>query len=819
MTNGNFDLARKWIEATSGSAAVANQARVIGRKQGWGTLRHNVSIDDTPLCLNGKVFDHGLGTHADSEILVELPSPGARFHAYVGVDDNAKTRGAAKPLEMVFSVEVDGDIVWTSKSLMCGDMAEIDVDLAGNRQFLLKVREIHGNMVYAHADWADARVILEDGSPICISKDSLPYGPPISFRYNGQSSQDLLPKWNKSYKADVDDDGVTHHCATYQDPETGLQCIVEMKEYADFPAMEWVVRFKNTGFTDTPILEDVQALDINWASSSKEIVLHRSQGTYAQVDDFLYRTDILYRHETVPQSQSISMVAGGGRSSQCWLPFFNVQTGNEGVITAIGWTGEWAADFLCNGETIVNIRAGMANTHLKLLPGEQIRTPSIMLLFWQGEPLDGNNLLRQFLLEYHTPKIDGKPALGPICSTAWGGMRTPSHLARIKSYQEHYLPYDCYWVDAGWYGVDNTESPDVFNGDWGEQAGNWVVNQYRFPEGLRPISDAAHAAGLKFLLWFEPERAIPGTQLPTNHPDWFLTNPANASTLLLNLGNPDARQWVTDMISNYVTDLNLDWYRQDFNMGPLSYWQGADAPDRQGITEIRHIEGLYEFWDELRRRHPNLMIDNCASAGRRLDLEMIGRSICLWSSDYQCFPQARATAAQIQLMGLSCWLPSHAIGTLWAPPGDTYAYRSSMSVGIADQTHMCDKDTPAEDYPWDWHRARLEEQKRIRPYFYGDYYPLTPCSASPEVWAAYSMHQPDVNEGFVMAFRREDSPFDHASFRLKGLDVEMTYEFEDADTQSTWKEAGRDLVEKGLSVTIEDVRQSRLIYYRACGPK
>jgi hypothetical protein len=68
-------------------------------------------------------------------------------------------------------------------------------------------------------------------------------------------------------------------------------------------------------------------------------------------------------------------------------------------------------------------------------------------------------------------------------------------------------------------------------------------------------------------------------------------------------------------------------YRNDFNMDPLPYWRAADAPDRQGITEIRYVEGLYAMWDEIRAKTSGTVPDDCASGGRRIDLEMCIRSI------------------------------------------------------------------------------------------------------------------------------------------------------------------------------------------------
>src|SRR5205823_8017603 len=125
---------------------------------------------------------------------------------------------------------------------------------------------------------------------------------------------------------------------------------------------------------------------------------------------------------------------------------------------------------------------------------------------------------------------------------------------------------------------------------------------------------------------------------------------------LLNLGIPAARQYVTDMISRLIEEDGVTCYRQDFNTDPAPFWKAADAPDRVGMTEIRHIEGLYAYWDELVARHPGLWIDNCASGGRRIDLETISRSIPLWRSDLQASPDFFSqTAMQNQTHGLGLW--------------------------------------------------------------------------------------------------------------------------------------------------------------------
>ena len=66
------------------------------------------------------------------------------------------------------------------------------------------------------------------------------------------------------------------------------------------------------------------------------------------------------------------------------LPFFNLEMVGEGsrqgVVIGIGWTGQWHASFRREDDS-AQLQAGMEGTHLKLFPGEEIRSPKMMLLF------------------------------------------------------------------------------------------------------------------------------------------------------------------------------------------------------------------------------------------------------------------------------------------------------------------------------------------------------------------------------------------------------------------------------------------------------
>jgi len=651
---------------------------------------------------------------------------------------------------------------------------------------------------------------------------------PFSFLCGDRSSREWITQGNAAIESGKGSHGKRTHVLRWRDGETGLACEMELAEFADFPALEWVVRLRNDGSADSPPVSGFKALDMVWrcARSGDLPELRRSLGSDGRHDDFQYQCRELrqsmwskpctVRMDT-EQNNAFRKVRNGsclpcdGRPSATWLPFFNLRTGEDGLILAVGWSGQWFAEFAHDGQGATRVTAGMEHLNSCLRPGETIRSPRLLVLYWQGDPIHGHNVLRRFLLAHHSPR----GAEMPICNGAWGGAPTAGHLAAIAAIAEQRLPYDYYWIDAGWYGTSTKPCRNVFEGEWGI-TGDWRVNPHYHPGGLKPISQAAHAAGMKFLLWIEPERARQGTPVTLEHPEWFLHRTSAAprpnEDVLLDLGHPKAWQWAVDTVSSLITENGIDGYREDFNVDPSPFWRQADREGRKGMVEMRFVEGLYAFWDELRRRHPHLLIDNCASGGRRLELEMLGRSVALWRSDYNCFPGADPDGTQLHTLGLHLWLPQNAISP---PPAtaDDYQVRSCYSAGFVLSLRKFGIDGGTEGVPWESFRRWLGEARRLRPLFAGDFYPLTPATAEPTAWLAYQLLVPATGDGAVVAFRRPASPQAAATFQLRDL-PDGTYALEDVDTGATWQAAGADLRTAGLSLSMPEPRSSRIVFFR-----
>lgn len=627
--------------------------------------------------------------------------------------------------------------------------------------------------------------------------------PPFSFIYGGTPSEQFIRDWQFIHQRRPPDGPRTEHVFRYTDPETRLQLCCECCLFDDFPAIEWVVKLRNEGSEDTPLLDQIQALDVTFTRKQNgDLVLRRALGSSAT------RSDFAPVEELLRPNAPVTLAPVGGRSSNTTaLPFFDVgSVGEGGVMVGIGWSGQWAASVVRNEDSSWQVRAGMELTHLRLHPGEEIRTPRVLLLGWQGnDHVDGHNLLRRFILAHHMPQNDGKPVALPFACSGSPAYFDPTNkgpefndateenqIAYAQRYHELGLAADYWWIDAGW-----------FEGGWPNGVGNWSIRKDGFPNGLRPVSEAVKKLGMGFLLWFEPERVYQGTWLDREHPEWILRLPGSPRGLL-DLGNEEARRWLTDHISGLIEREGINVYRQDFNMDPLPYWRAADPPDRQGMAEIRHVEGLYAFWDELLQRHPGLIIDNCASGGRRIDLETVSRSVVLWRTDYQYF---EPNGYQSHTCGISRYLPSTSTG---CGSPDPYVFRSSMNNGLTLGWNLYQDDFRVEQA-----RRLVEEFRRVRHLFFGDFYPLTPHRVTDDTWIAYQFHREDLREGMVLAFRRPQSPYVTARLALKGLSPTARCELTFADSGMQHVCSGNELAE-GLDVTIESAPGSALITYRQC---
>ena len=433
----------------------------------------------------------------------------------------------------------------------------------------------------------------------------------------------------------------------------------EKRDYPEENAIEWGVWLQAPAVGDSPLYEDLKSADfVVQFPSEKAVTLHWSMGSHAE------STDFQPRREPMTPGKPFTLQSFGGRSSDGAMPFFNLVCDDGGLIVAVGWSGDWQTSFESLKGGKLRITSGLKRSHFRLRPGEQVRLPSILVMSYRGAWIDGQNQFRRLMLRHFTPTSHPPMELMPVAASVHGmfgfNVTTEDSLTALAADIDSLkLPIDTYWLDAGWN-----------QGGFPAGQGNPNADSLRFPHGLGPVGKEISKTKMRFLVWFEPERAMRGTWLECEHPAWLYSPSNTPSELryletdgfrLLDLGNSDARRWALDSISHHIREADIAVYRQDFNEYPSFFWHTNEPPDEVGLREVRYINGLYDFLDELARRHPGLILDNCASGGRRLDFEMMRRCVVLWRSD-SCW-DAKSFPRNVQAMthGLSHWLPLHGL--------------------------------------------------------------------------------------------------------------------------------------------------------------
>ncbi|KPJ62130.1 hypothetical protein AMK68_05285 [candidate division KD3-62 bacterium DG_56] len=469
------------------------------------------------------------------------------------------------------------------------------------------------------------------------------------------------------------------------------------------------------------------------------------------------------------------------------------------MIVAVGWSGRWRAHFECPDDKYLHVAAGLAKTHFLLHPGERVRSPRSLVFHWEGDTLDSNAQFRQLIYKHFAAKRNGEGPLPVLfCNTAFtrgGGWlnecNAENQISLIRAYGP--LGLEALITDAGW-----------FEGGWPNGAGNWTPRKDAYPDGMAPVAAAAQAEGMVYGLWFEPERVVAGTWIHQNHPEWLLRSTDEPQdTYLLNLALPEVQEYLFGVVKGFMDLPGFRFYRQDFNMDPLPYWAHTDAPDRQGITEMKYMEGLYAYWDRIAAAWPNSIREECASGGHRIDLETVMRMHIHQKTDYWFDNEAD----QASSWSLSQYLPNN---TFVTPINrmDDYSFHSalasSLCVGwIADAPDL------------DVQRAKklLDRYREVRHLLIGAWYPLLPYSRGLNDWIASQYHRSDLDEGMILVFRRPESPHRTADVSLHGLDADASYELSYESTGAKSRAKGADLMER-FQLAVPEMHRSELILYR-----
>ena len=573
----------------------------------------------------------------------------------------------------------------------------------------------------------------------------------------------------------------------WSNAEKGLEIKVEATVFEENATCQWTVYIKNTGNSNSGVISDFYALDSSF--STGDATLYCSKGSNTAAGDFS-----LMEKQLTSSPKKLS--ANDGKPTEEYLPYFNIAGENTGIILGIGWTGQWAAT-LAETDGVTDITVKQEHFEAYLLPGEEVRSPLVSLSFYDNSnPLKGFNLFRSWITDCVYPENVTKnvytvmEVAGPLST------RTSDEIIEILDGIDDsvYAETDAFWMDAGWY---------EYNEGWYDGVGNWTVDTKRYDNGISELSGYAKSKGLGHVLWYEPERVFPGTEFHSTgsqHEQWLIYG--SGDNVMWNLADEDAFNYYCEYLLNSLKENGVTIYRQDFNFAPLEYWQKADEEfygGRTGICENRYVTNLYRYLDYLCENIDGLIIDNCASGGKRLDLEMTYRSIPFWRSDYNCAVHYDLfEATQSQTYGLSFWLPIS--GTALNMQSE-YSSRSAIIPLFLMDFYA----NTSPDFSF------YTEQ---REFMTGNYYPLDFGSFDKNKMLAMQYSADDGLSGTVLIYKRAEVTESEYTVILNGLVPAQTYSIYDIDSpDKVHTLTGEKLMSEGLTIPLPEGEKAIILMY------
>ena len=196
-------------------------------------------------------------------------------------------------------------------------------------------------------------------------------------------------------------------------------------------------------------------------------------------------------------------------------------------------------------------------------------------------------------------------------NTLWGNPTTERLLPLIEA--AFRAGAECFCIDAGWFATREE--------NWSMGLGDWQESQDRFGSaGLRGILAEIEQRGMIPGVWLEMEVCGEEAELGSKPDSWFLMRNGRrvggGARWFLNFANPEVRHYMHSVIDR-LTAMGVGYIKNDYNDTVGAGADGFGGSSADGT--LQHSRAFYSFIDEVREKHPELVIENCASGAMRQD--------------------------------------------------------------------------------------------------------------------------------------------------------------------------------------------------------
>ena len=450
-------------------------------------------------------------------------------------------------------------------------------------------------------------------------------------------------------------DGAQTLIVTLRDALHGIEMELAYTIWDGFGALVRSARITNHG-AKAVRLQNVASTAIDLPAAPYDVV--HLWGTWAREMN-VERTPLPRGRFTIDSTR--------GTSSAAHNPFLalldpaTTETSGRVIATTLLYSGNHALSAEVGEFGDVRLLAGINpfGFDWRLDPGESFTTPEALHVF-SDRGLGGmSHLFHDFIRAHILPgRFRDRPR--PTYLNTWEAAYFDVDEAKVLALADTALEVgvEMLVLDDGWFEGRRDDTSSL---------GDWTPDRERFPSGIADLAARVKAKGLKFGLWLEPEMVNPRSRLFAAHPDWTLQVPGREPSygrnqLTLDLSRSEVCDHIFEQLDAILSCGNIDYVKWDMNRNMSEVGSSSLPHDRQGEVAHRYMLGLYGLLERLTTAYPEVLFENCASGGNRMDLGMLSYFPQTWTSD-MCDPIGRLAIID----GASLYLPLDCLAAYVGP--------------------------------------------------------------------------------------------------------------------------------------------------------
>lgn len=507
-------------------------------------------------------------------------------------------------------------------------------------------------------------------------------------------------------------------------------------------------------------------------------------------------------------------IGSARRSTEQFIPFFIVDDGQDRFYGGIQWSAAWRLAFERRSDTL-RIAALFPGVVTSVTTQQGLEVPHTFFGLTAQSAADESGALRNFIIQ----GIRGGRRFRPLVTyNTWFpfGVTITEALMVTEMDRAAALGVELFVMDAGWWVGAGTNS----DSDYDTGLGSWQPDPDRFPSGLPSLADYAHNSGMLFGIWVEPARvALSTVEKPgLAREAWLATRNkdyGSQTNAQICLASEAAQQWVLAKLVELITTVRPDYLKWDNN-----FWLNCDRDGHgHGAADgaFAHTRGLYAILAELRRRFPDLLIENVSGGGNQLDFGMLAYTDTAWMDD----KSGPSALVRHNLEGLTfafppAYLLSFLIDAEGEPiaAGDRFAlYARSRMPGIFGLTYRSDR---VDEETGAAIARHIEEYKRLRDVIADANGTLLSAQAPVEEngWDVMQDVGAGASSAIVFAFKATADD-GRLLVRPRGLLAEATYDVQSLDAGALGSATGEALMDDGIEVIHSGGSQAHVLILTA----